>query len=208
MNYGELQTATFGDSFDPAKYRVRVKRWLNDAQRRLLRRLDLSTEERTADLPVASSASTATAPADLERLSSVVYLPPTGDGINLTPVPPSSLDEWDSQRPGEKGQPRMFAFTGTPSTLVFRPVADEAGVLRIRYDALPARMSADTDTPVIHEDYHELLVTWARAKCYRDEDDVQMHDSLMVDFENELSRMRVDLQSTVDDGPVQADGFW
>lgn len=207
MNYGELQTAVYGDSFGQAKYEVRVKRWLNDAYRRIARRVRFDTWT-VVNLSVVAGSSSAVIPSPdtVERIESVVwYSPALGNaGWPLDLVSIADIDEYDVETGGAVDLPQFYAKTG--DLIEFRPASSVAGTLRVRQATLPARMTADGDVPAIPDDYHELLVTYARAFCYRDEDDLAMYDALMQGFENELARMKVDVQATNEDGPIQIRG--
>jgi hypothetical protein len=69
-------------------------------------------------------------------------------------------------------------------------------------------MVLDGDTTEIPESYVDLLETYATAKGYRSEEDHDEHDKWMVDFENDLARLKVDLQDTSLDGPDVVPGTW
>lgn len=206
MIFVELQNAALGDSFDSSKYRDRVKRWVNEAQRRIARRVEQDTlvVSTTVGVTAGTSAATFADPSVLQKLESVTWLQ---GGVSLGPLTPmdlGDLDDYDADYGLGAGVPDVYSKQG--GAIEFRPAALVAGSLKIRYRRLPAALSGDSDQPELHEDYHDLMAMWARAKCFRDEDDKQMHDSLMADFENELARLRTDLQGSNDDGPRQVRG--
>lgn len=203
MTFGELQTAVLRDGFDSVKFGTDVKRWLNDAQRRIARRVSFNTTLPTtiAIAVGASSASIMADPTQLERVHGVTFTPNGGDPVELAPVGSEAIDELSAT---DTGTPEVYALAG--ASIQFRPLADVAGSINCRVTYLPAKLVNTADVPVLHEDYHDMMVVWARAKCFRDEDDLQMHDALMAHFESEVQRLKVDMQAVNEDGPTQLGG--
>jgi hypothetical protein len=57
-------------------------------------------------------------------------------------------------------------------------------------------------------DYHDALVSYARSKAFRAEDDFEAATAHMADWTAALVAARVDLQHASEDGPVVTPGMW
>ncbi len=55
----------------------------------------------------------------------------------------------------------------TKDKIFFRPVPTRADQVRLWYIPRPTAMSADSDEPVVPEEYHELLAEFAAIQCLR-----------------------------------------
>jgi hypothetical protein len=62
--------------------------------------------------------------------------------------------------------------------------------------------------PEIPEDYHRLLVTYARALAFDAEDDDDRSDRIMARWDAGLAKARVDLQYQDEEGPDIVPGTW
>jgi hypothetical protein len=186
-NLDALTAEALHDDFDTAKYTARAQQALNEALGRVGRRVDSLQRRATATISVVGATDTYTLPADFVRL---VSLRDAGQRRVLTETLNTEIDEL----PASHGVPAYYAVDGSSLLLWPTPVSTET--LTLRYWATPAAMAAGTDVPAIPADYVDLLVTYTRSKLFRWEDDKQMADGLMADFERDLGIARTDLQNT------------
>lgn len=73
------------------------------------------------------------------------------------------------------------------------PVPDDAYTVRYYYYQTSTDMSDATDTPVIPERFHDVIVNRARYYAHMLRSDVQFSQLAMRDYTDGLSRMRVEL---------------
>lgn len=181
----DLQTQTLADDFRAAVHRDNAKRFLNEAQRKIFRRVRVPEAERSLTVTTTAGQPTASLDADVIRLNS---LRNTTDREPLTNVAVEELDDYSQSQ----GKPVVYAVVGR--SLLFYPTPDAAYSLAIRYQGRPQQLVADADIPELHEDYYDLLVTFARAKLYRLEDDFEAEQAWLVDFERDLHQYAGDVQ--------------
>lgn len=185
----DLQNEALHDDFDPNKYRARVKQWLNEARAKVSRRVDSPASRGTQLLVLVAGTASYTLPDDW--IETVSLVDRTGsDNAPIDEVTTADLDTL----PDATGRPYYFA--SDSNAIVLYPTPDQAGYeLHLRYVRNTTELSGDGDElPAWMEDYADLLVTYARSKLFRAEDDKAMSDSLRNDFELELGQMRADVQ--------------
>lgn len=73
--------------------------------------------------------------------------------------------------PNAPAQPKRYVTRGTQFDLY--PTPDAAYTIRIYYDARPATMDSDADSPTSPSDFHDMVIYWAAmlAKKQNEEDD-------------------------------------
>jgi len=82
----------------------------------------------------------------------------------------------------------------TPDTKIgLSPVPDDTYTVRYYYYQTSTDMSDATDTPVIPERFHDVIVNRARYYAHMLRSDVQFSQLAMRDYTDGLSRMRVEL---------------
>jgi hypothetical protein len=196
----ELQDAALHDDFDPTKYRARAKTAINEALGRIGRRIYSLQRRSTTTVAVSAGTASYALPADLLRVVS----------LRDAAKHPGELEEadprWIDDQSASSGTPMAFAVDGSQLTLW--PTPTTAVTLTLRYWGTPATLSADGDIPAIPGDYADLLVTYARAKLFLLEDDKQMHDAMIIDFNAGVIEARADLQLTSLRRPRQIPSMW
>lgn len=185
-NFAALTTEALHDDFAAAKYQSRAQQALNEALGRVGRRVDSLQRRTAATVAVVGGTDTYALPADFVRL---VSLRDASKRYVLEEVDATVIDT----QPAATGSPTLYAVDG--SSLLIWPTPSAAVTLTLRYWATPAVMDDDADIPAIPSDYVDLLVTYARSKLFRWEDDKQMADQLLADFERDLGLARSDLQA-------------
>lgn len=196
----ELQDAALHDDFDATKYRARVKVLLNEALARVGRRVYGLQRRSTASVSAFAGTSSYALPTDFVRAIS----------LRDPALHPGTLDEvdpeWIDDQSTGRNTPLGYAIDG--QSLVLWPTPTTATTFTLRYWATPAALAADGDVPAIPADYVDLLVTYARGKLYRLEDDVAMHDALMGQFDAGVFEAKADLQLTSLRRVRQIPGMW
>lgn len=196
-----MQDAVMEERFDANRYRVRVQGWLNDAYLKLRRRLDLPEEDGSIALVTVAGQADYDLPADFAAVQRIALL---GLGF-LHEGSRADIEEYDA---GYRSRPEVYVLTGSPLRLRLGPTPDAAYTFQLDYAVSTPRMTQETDVPALPDEFHDLLVTYATAKAYRSEEDREMHDSWMVDFEAESWRMKGELEDRGGDGPEQVPGMW
>lgn len=182
----ELQDEALHDDFSATKYRALVKRWINQALHRIARRMKMRDLEAAQSIATVAGTSFYALNSDAVRVRSLHFV---GDPESLTQVDLRDVDD----SPAATGRPTDYAFNGSGITLY--PSPDGAYTLELRYWRNALSLSNDGDVVDIPADYEDLLVTFARAKLFRAEDDGDMYAFYMSQFESELQQMRADVQN-------------
>lgn len=199
--FGELQSRVMDNRFDTATYRARVQNWLNEAGGRVARRADIPGLATTAIVPVVATVSEYALEADHARSLYLLPLDAQSGRLDWLEDP---ITIYESRALGETDRPTVY--TVAKGLLIVGPVPNINVECEHGYQRLPARMTQDTDTPELPEDYEDMLVTYAVAKCFRDEDDMEQSRAWIQDFESDLSGLKVDLREQSYDGPVVVPG--
>lgn len=180
----QLQDEALGDDFDATKYRVLTKRWLNDALWKIARRVRIPQLQSTSTIAVVAGTASYALPTDLVRL---VSLRNTTDADPLTDIAINAVDDL----PAARGKPTSFAVYG--AQMLLYPTPDRVYPLELRYEKDSVEMSSDSDVPQLPDAYSDALVTYARARLFRAEDDLQASSTYMGEFNQALLDVRVEL---------------
>ena len=86
-----------------------------------------------------------------------------------------------------------FIFETPDNKIGLSPVPDDTYTVRYYYYQTSTDMSGATDTPVIPERFHDVIVNRARYYAHMLRSDVQFSQLAMRDYTDGLSRMRVEL---------------
>lgn len=173
----ELQNEALHDDFDQTKYRAAAKRFLNEAQRRVARRVRVPELEDTLQVDTVAGEATVELPYDVVRINS---LRNTADRAPLEAVPVDDVD----LSPASTGSPSVYASVGR--RLILGPTPGGAYPLEVRVQGRPVELVDDGDVPQLGDDYADLLVTYARARLFRLEDDFDAAREYMGEFERDL----------------------
>lgn len=181
----ELQDEALSDDFEATKYRTLARRFLNEAQRRIARRVRVPQLESVQTFSTTSGESTVDLDENVIRING---LRNTTDRDPLDDLGTDAVDDL----PVSSGKPSSFAVSNQELTLY--PTPDRAYNLEVRYQSRPADLNDDGDVPQMGDDYADLLVTYARARLFRLEDDMEMARLYLEDFEADLARYATDVQ--------------
>lgn len=203
MNFLEMQNEVLAHGFDQTVYRTRIKRWLNEAQARIVRILELPNFYTTATITTAVGTDTYNLPSDVIRINGVTDASAPSE---LTYVnDPADIDYYN-QNGQSMGDPQYYSITATGIRL--SPVPDSVRTLTLDYYKSASTLSADTDVSSIPSDYHDVMISYALSRAYRSEDDMQMSQFYYSEFSRDLNQLGADRQSVVRDGPRQVPGMW
>lgn len=152
------------------------------------------TSAQSASQLVAANANTITLPTDAFRVKSV---------FNVTDK--VALRELTGNRSYAELYPDQAETPGIPlhyrifnNTVLVYPFAAVATQLKVEYFATPAALTAST-SPVFPSQYHGMLIEYAMAMAYQDDDAPQQAAAHMVMFETRLQEMKTDLLGATGD---------
>jgi hypothetical protein len=203
MDFISLQNEVLAHGFDANTYRSRIKNWLNEAQSRIGRILELPNLYTTSTITTSSGTDTYDLPTDVIRINGVTN--PNSPSELAYVNDPADVNYYN-QAGQNMGEPQYYTYTGT--SLRLAPIPDATYSLTVDYYKSPTTLSNDTDTSVLPSDYHDVMISYALSRAYRSEDDMQMSQFFYAEFMRDLNQMGADRQSVVRDGPRQVPGSW
>lgn len=212
MTFQDLQNEVLAYGFDSTTYLSRVKRWLNEAQWKALRRVPLRELKVTATLSTTSGTSyvSLTAGNKTLRIVDVVY---ADSGDELQPVSLEWMDRLSVAigTNAATGRPLYYCTDGTDPyamKLQLWPVPNAVYSLVLRYYKEPAEMSANSDAPTIPDAHVDLLVNYAVSRAFRAEDDQERAAQFMAEYETGVRALADDRMREVPTGLKQVPGTW
>lgn len=195
----QLQDEVLAYGFSSTAYRDRVKRWLNEGQHAVIRRVPTRDFLTSATTSTAAGTVAYPLPADFARLESVVLT------VDRTPLHPVSID-WLDTLSAAGGTPQLYALDD--QGLNIYPTPDGVYALKLRYWKDPVDMVGDTDAPTLPATHQDILVSYAVSRAFRAEDDQERAASFMGDVERGIAEMAADRRGEVADGNRQVPGMW
>lgn len=194
----ELQEEVLEFQFNAPKYRPLVKRWLNDAQRKVVQQSEARTQQDIATISAIAGDRSYALPEDFGRIIDI-FRPESG---HLAPL---GVRDFDAL-PASSGAPTRYLIAGTE--VHFDVTPDGAYEVQMRYWRLPADMVEDADEPEIPPQYHDLLVAYALHRAYAKENDYAASTFWKGEWEAGLLKMRGEVQHDTFDGPKRVGGSW
>jgi hypothetical protein len=204
VNFLELQNEVLAHGFDQSVYRLRVQRWLNEAQARIARILELPNQYVTSTITTVVGTDTYNLPSDVVRINGVTNASSPNE---LTYVEDAADINYNNQAGQSVGEPQYYTLSGG-TTIQLSPIPDAVYSLTLDYYKAPSALSADTDVSAIPSDYHDVMISYALSRAYRSEDDMQMSQFFYAEFMRDLQMLGADRQFVVRDGPRQVPGMW
>jgi hypothetical protein len=199
----EMQDEVLNHGFDPSTYRARVKNWLNEAQGRISRLLELPSLYTTTSIPTVNGTDTYSLPTNVIRINGVTN---ASSPSELSYVEDPADINYSNQNGQNLGEPQYYTFFGT--SLRLSPIPDAVYTLTVDYYQTANTLQADSDVSLLPSDYHDIMISYALSRAYRSEDDMQMSQFFYSEFMRDLQFMGADRQSVVRDGPRQVPGMW
>jgi hypothetical protein len=187
-SFSDIQTEALGVDFTASAFPgSRVGQYVNEAVHRIARRAHIPSLEQTQSISTVAGTSTYALTTDDIRVLSISN---TTDRDALDEADIDDIDEYVLA----SGKPVMFALSA--NSLALYPTPDGVYPLQVRYLKDPTFANpTDTTTDVgLPDDYADLLVTYARMRLFRAEDDFDAAGQYKVEFDNDLRALKSDLQ--------------
>lgn len=195
----ELQNEVLAFQFAEGKYRPLVKKWLNQAVRRLVIESEIRTQEAVGTYTTVTEAGQLGLPGDFARVIAVFDTETQADlhGVELR--------DFDNLVTSY-GRPTTYTVIGDEINV--HPTPDGEYGIALRYWKLPADMVEDEDTPELPAQYHELPIAFAMKKAYLRENDYNAAAVWDAEWQAGIGKLRGEAQSDFADGPRQVGGTW
>ena len=212
VTFADLQTEVFSDEFDPTKYRTFVKRWLNEAAQKVSREVQIGSLEQgqllgplswTGSKPYVTYQELADATGGSLLIEQMLHVV-TPDGP-IDEVPYIDLAAAQLTSPAV-GTPEIWAVFN--DTLHLYPTPRSGTQVSIIYRRSPTDFSALSDSATVPwpEDFLDVLVNYARSKCFAMEDDPEMANFYMGWYQQGVAQMRARLQTRTKNNVRQIQG--
>lgn len=202
MTYKELQDEVLAHGFRES-YRTRVKTWLNQGQSEVYRLLDI------IDVRTQGSITTI--------IGTSVYSTPPVSNATIEGVIDEALGFSLEFRTYEDllaknalgtftGRPIEYAIAGSQG-VILSPVPDAVYTLTVVYFTRPVNMSADGDQSTLPDDLDHAMISWALSRAFRAEDDAQMSQFYMSEFQRDVINYG-EWAGQKSKDPTQVSGTW
>jgi hypothetical protein len=184
LTFTDLQTEALHDEFDTNKYASLVLRWINEGIGLIARRVELPGGHTAQTINTVAGTQGYALNTSSALVESIRHTDSTGGQL-----PKLGIEEYDNATsPSERGRPSAYTLYG--SNLLLSPVPDRAYTLEARLRTVPADVVAgDEVNTVFPEDYAHLLVSYARGRAFRAEDDFEAAQYHMTEFWEGVNRM-------------------
>lgn len=193
QTYADLQTQALFDDFDAGKYRSVARQAILDAIGEVARSLRLPANEATYTLPLTAGTATYTLPSDSSGVVRILSVYDATNENDLDDVNPDTFDSFATAT----GVPTAFMLYGSGVQLYPTPAAP-LPTITVRYLKRGGVPLNDTDAMAdvtgIPEDYLHGLVEYARHRLFRYEDDPDMSQFWLTQWQATLAKLRGDVQ--------------
>ncbi|HEV3094991.1 MAG TPA: hypothetical protein VGY30_10810, partial [Solirubrobacteraceae bacterium] len=140
-------------------------------------------------------------PEDFLRVQDVVY------ELLATRLRPVDQQQFDLTAPAlVSGPPEIY--TLYQNQLWLYPGPNSSDPLLMRYMKRPPTLVADSDVPVLNQDYSQLLIDYALARAFAAEDDIEAAQFWQGRYEKDRDAYASDVQYRIVDRPRQISGTW
>jgi len=217
MAFSDLVTEVLNHGFDANIYRTRVKTWINEGQRMILRELDIPGNEYEgsfATVSGTSSYSTAIISPRFQRMNSVYLI------VGTSRIPLEAVEhETILLEPVASGQPAIYSLrpyynasgdsASTASVyMTLYPTPNAVRTVGFTYIYNAPDMSADADVLTIPDDYAHVVITYALSRAWRSEDDFEASAWYTAEYQRELALLKNELQYPDKGRNRQVPGMW
>lgn len=201
MQLVDIRTEVYNKGFDAGLFPAsRLNQFINDGYLNIFRRVQFYAGESTQDFSTSNGVATYPWPTNSARIR---FVWDTTRQVRLLPV---SLREMDNSGLPGTGPPQYYALEG--SNFHIWPTPDGIYNLETRFWLMPQPLVNDADVPVFPADYHNLLVRYTTAECYKSEDDFGTAAQWEADFEKDLARFMADQKFPDSETPDVVKSFW
>ena len=166
----DLTEEVLSHQFSASQYDQFIRDRINEGEKKLLAEIDMRVAFTATSVSASSGYTTYYLPSNFQRVYNVTLEQSDGTVVALEETPFTELDLLNRD---QTGQPKRYALAsqGGDNTITLWPVPDGSYTVAVRYYGLPGEMSAGDDTPLIPEQWQDLLVRYALIKCYEREND-------------------------------------
>ncbi|SRR6266446_493474 len=200
--YKELQDEVLAHGFNES-YRTRVKSYLNIAQSRIAKTIEVNDNLATVSLTTAIGTSNYLVPSEVEI--SIHGIVDEQLGYRLDYIKMSEELIAQNANGTFNGRPIQYSIQGVG--IVLSPVPDAIYTFLVLYFIRPVNLSADSDISTLPVDYHDLMISFALQRCYRSEDDAQMAQFYQAEYNRDLQLLGASTTQQSED-PTQVPGSW
>jgi hypothetical protein len=190
VNLSELRTEVFNRGFDylnSTAGQARVDRWLNQAYLEICE---------LHPWPFLEQSATGSPPLEISDLRQVLYVLDTTNKFQLRGVDVRDVVDADPTL-ATNGQPECYYLVG--NSVSVWPVASVT--LQVRYLRVPSELSQATDTPVLPQRWHDLIVDLAVMKAMKDSDNYEAASFLRSEVDRGVATMVQSLLTRRYDAP-------
>lgn len=206
----ELQTEVLAHQFNSQRFGSLIIRWLNEAQRKIVRETDAFISNARQTYALVSGTASYDLPSDFIR-EDYLSIDETGSFESIVLLPLDSFQSFDELNTSTRGKPTNYAIDfGSSSAdreFYVYPNPNKAYTVNFNYWKFPAEITLSVD-PVIPSDYHDLLVQYALYKCFEAEHDVSYAQYHKQQFTDGLAKLKGALQLDTQTRPRQVSGTW
>jgi hypothetical protein len=189
VNLSELRTELSARGFDYVNPTTRLDAWLNRAY------LECAEEEAWPWLEASTSGTAPVSVTDLRTVESVIN---TTQDYKLRPLDRRNITDYDSDL-ATAGTPSFYYITSGNTVAVYP--ANTTDTIEVRYWKVAPELDEDSESPLLPERFHLILVDRAAAFAYVDSDNFEAARSSLELYQDGLNRMRDSLLSQQWDEP-------
>lgn len=151
---------------------IMINQFINDEQREILNYYDLPFNRTSTVQSISAGNNTIPLPPDNQRVKSIRVTAPDGYDGTLDPY----YLEYNRfkqafREPQYYSNNQLLWWTIYNTAIIFAYNADRTYTVQIDYNQRPAELVADTDVPVIPEEFQEVLVLGAMVRALESIDD-------------------------------------
>jgi hypothetical protein len=182
----DIVNEALSNDFDSSVYKSATQQAVRDALADLARSVDLPSLQGTWTPTVTPGEATLTLPLDDVRILSAF------DGESHVELSEVGQDYIDESTPAT-GRPVVYAVFGQSATLY--PTPDRSYPLTFRYSRNMAQVVDTTDlSAFVPDEYLNMLVSFARHRLFRLEDDTTMSQFWRAEYDRDKLRLKADVQ--------------
>jgi hypothetical protein len=215
LTFSELTDEVMFNAFEGAAFTVRAQRFLNEAVNEIGRRVGVFLKAYEVAPFDTTGTVTTTTPFFRVEEAWICQGPAASTEAALAAqatsrIAPISQDSgvMTARNAGTPtGYQTEHAIGDRPLVTIRVFPATTGGFLGIVGRALPVKMTSSTDYSGLGGEWDDALISFARSRCFRAEDDFQAAQVWMTEFEQHLRTM-AKVKSPAQDGPIVTPGTW
>ena len=202
--FKEMQDEVLAYGFDATVYRTRVSNWLNEAQSRIARAVEIPDLWVQTTITTIVGTTTYTKPADLIQLKGIVD---TSAAYKLRYEPDYLQLLVDTGSvPSATGRPQEYSIA--PTGIILSPVPDAVYSLIMTYYKDTTALVGDGNVSLLPLAFHDVMVSYTLQRAYRAEDDAQMAQFYQQQYQQDLHTLAASEIYEVNNAPRQVRGTW